>query len=182
MQLYRLERYSECRSAYTDLIRNSQDEYEEERKTNLAAVVASVSQWENAPAVSTRRPFVRSVWAGTAPVLTLLSFWLLSGPSGSSRVNLRAVLQRRLCFDRPRETRRGLEQTPAGRGWARPLPLRPLKSPPLKRTLVFSLTELCRVSLAEDSVSLAAFVSLKTPVVKCFVVRLLRPLFFPPTQ
>ncbi|TWW55406.1 Signal recognition particle subunit SRP72 [Takifugu flavidus] len=48
--LYRLERYTECRSVYTDLIRNSQDEYEEERKTNLAAVVASVSQWENAPA------------------------------------------------------------------------------------------------------------------------------------
>lgn len=52
VQLYRLERYTECRSVYTDLIRNSQDEYEEERKTNLAAVVASVSQWENAPAVS----------------------------------------------------------------------------------------------------------------------------------
>lgn len=52
VQLYRLERYTECRSVYTDLIRNSQDEYEEERKTNLAAVVASVSQWENVSAVS----------------------------------------------------------------------------------------------------------------------------------
>lgn len=52
VQLYRLERYSECRSVYTDLIRNSQDEYEEERKTNLAAVVASVSQWESDPVVS----------------------------------------------------------------------------------------------------------------------------------
>ncbi|KAF3694214.1 Signal recognition particle subunit SRP72 [Channa argus] len=47
--LYRLERYNECRSVYTDLIRNSQDEYEEERKTNLAAVVAAMSQWEKAP-------------------------------------------------------------------------------------------------------------------------------------
>lgn len=52
MQLYRLERYNECRSVYTDLIRNSQDEYEEERKTNLAAVVASVSQWETTAVVS----------------------------------------------------------------------------------------------------------------------------------
>ncbi|KAI3351062.1 hypothetical protein L3Q82_005629 [Scortum barcoo] len=47
--LYRLERYNECKSVYTDLIRNSQDEYEEERKTNLAAVVASMSQWEDTP-------------------------------------------------------------------------------------------------------------------------------------
>lgn len=52
-QLYRLERYDDCKSVYTDLIRNSQDEYEEERKTNLAAVVASMSQWEEAPLVST---------------------------------------------------------------------------------------------------------------------------------
>ncbi|TMS17372.1 Signal recognition particle subunit SRP72 [Larimichthys crocea] len=47
--LYRLERYDDCKSVYTDLIRNSQDEYEEERKTNMAAVVASMSQWEEAP-------------------------------------------------------------------------------------------------------------------------------------
>uniref|UniRef100_A0A4W6BXV2 Signal recognition particle subunit SRP72 n=1 Tax=Lates calcarifer TaxID=8187 RepID=A0A4W6BXV2_LATCA len=43
------QRYDECKSVYTDLIRNSQDEYEEERKTNLAAVVAAMSQWEKAP-------------------------------------------------------------------------------------------------------------------------------------
>uniref|UniRef100_A0A7N8WUD3 Signal recognition particle subunit SRP72 n=1 Tax=Mastacembelus armatus TaxID=205130 RepID=A0A7N8WUD3_9TELE len=49
VQLYRLERYDACKSVYTDLIRNSQDEYEEERKTNLAAVVAAMSQWEKAP-------------------------------------------------------------------------------------------------------------------------------------
>ncbi|KAI4796243.1 hypothetical protein KUCAC02_027876 [Chaenocephalus aceratus] len=47
--LYRMERYDDCKSVYTDLIRNSQDEYEEERKTNLSAVVASMSQWEEAP-------------------------------------------------------------------------------------------------------------------------------------
>lgn len=52
VQLYRLERYDECKSVYTDLIRNSQDEYEEERKTNLAAVVAATSQWEKVPLVS----------------------------------------------------------------------------------------------------------------------------------
>uniref|UniRef100_A0A8D3CA71 Signal recognition particle subunit SRP72 n=1 Tax=Scophthalmus maximus TaxID=52904 RepID=A0A8D3CA71_SCOMX len=50
-KLKELERYSECKSVYTDLIRNSQDEYEEERKTNLAAVLAAMSQcfpvWTN---------------------------------------------------------------------------------------------------------------------------------------
>ncbi|MBN3317729.1 SRP72 protein, partial [Atractosteus spatula] len=47
--LYRLERYSECVAVYKDLIRNSQDEYEEERKTNLSAVVAALSSWEKSP-------------------------------------------------------------------------------------------------------------------------------------
>ncbi|ROL41099.1 Signal recognition particle subunit SRP72 [Anabarilius grahami] len=46
--LYRLERYDECEAVYKDLIRNSQDEYEEERKTNLSAVLAAQSTWENA--------------------------------------------------------------------------------------------------------------------------------------
>uniref|UniRef100_F6QCW3 Signal recognition particle subunit SRP72 n=1 Tax=Ornithorhynchus anatinus TaxID=9258 RepID=F6QCW3_ORNAN len=44
--LYRLERYDDCLAVYRDLIRNSQDDYEEERKTNLSAVVAAQSQWE----------------------------------------------------------------------------------------------------------------------------------------
>ncbi|NWU71133.1 SRP72 protein, partial [Pterocles burchelli] len=44
--LYRLECYDDCLAAYRDLIRNSQDEYEEERKTNLSAVVAAQSTWE----------------------------------------------------------------------------------------------------------------------------------------
>ncbi|KAL4641605.1 signal recognition particle subunit SRP72 [Arapaima gigas] len=46
--LYRLERYKECQAVYRDLIRNSQDEYEEERKTNLSAVMAALSTWEKA--------------------------------------------------------------------------------------------------------------------------------------
>uniref|UniRef100_G1N8W6 Signal recognition particle subunit SRP72 n=1 Tax=Meleagris gallopavo TaxID=9103 RepID=G1N8W6_MELGA len=50
--LYRLERYDECLAAYRDLIRNSQDEYEEERKTNLSAVVAAQSTWERVMPVS----------------------------------------------------------------------------------------------------------------------------------
>ncbi|XP_064415499.1 signal recognition particle subunit SRP72 isoform X2 [Latimeria chalumnae] len=44
--LYRMERYTDCLAVYRDLIRNSQDDYEEERKTNLSAVVASLSTWE----------------------------------------------------------------------------------------------------------------------------------------
>ncbi|CAH2293509.1 signal recognition particle subunit SRP72 [Pelobates cultripes] len=44
--LYRLERYKECLSVYQDIIRNSQDDYDEERKTNLSAVMAALSLWE----------------------------------------------------------------------------------------------------------------------------------------
>lgn len=40
--LYRLEQYEECFEAYRDLIKNSEDDYEEERETNLAAVLASL--------------------------------------------------------------------------------------------------------------------------------------------
>lgn len=43
--LYRLERYEECLSVYHDLIRNSQDDYDEERQTNLSAVVAAMNLW-----------------------------------------------------------------------------------------------------------------------------------------
>uniref|UniRef100_A0A8C0J6V7 Signal recognition particle subunit SRP72 n=1 Tax=Chelonoidis abingdonii TaxID=106734 RepID=A0A8C0J6V7_CHEAB len=45
-KLKELERYDECLAVYRDLIRNSQDDYEEERKTNLSAVVAAQSTWE----------------------------------------------------------------------------------------------------------------------------------------
>ncbi|PNF21717.1 Signal recognition particle subunit SRP72 [Cryptotermes secundus] len=40
--LYRLERYEECFDVYRDIIKNSTDEYEDERETNLTAVVANL--------------------------------------------------------------------------------------------------------------------------------------------
>ncbi|XP_078587829.1 signal recognition particle subunit SRP72-like [Branchiostoma floridae x Branchiostoma japonicum] len=43
--LYRLEKHDECLELYRDLIRNSQDEFDEERETNLAAVVAAAQMW-----------------------------------------------------------------------------------------------------------------------------------------
>lgn len=51
-QLYRLERYEDCLAVYRDLIRNSQDDYEEERRTNLSAVIAAQSTWEKVVPVS----------------------------------------------------------------------------------------------------------------------------------
>merc|ERR1712071_429426 len=41
--LYRMERYSECLDLYKDLIKNTHDDYEAERETNLSAVVANLS-------------------------------------------------------------------------------------------------------------------------------------------
>ncbi|KAG8226883.1 hypothetical protein J437_LFUL005642 [Ladona fulva] len=41
--LYRLERYEECLDVYGDIIKNSNDDYEDERETNLAAVVANLA-------------------------------------------------------------------------------------------------------------------------------------------
>lgn len=43
--LYRLEDYRACLKLYKDLIKNSQDEYGDERETNLAAVIAAAAQW-----------------------------------------------------------------------------------------------------------------------------------------
>ncbi|CAG2065061.1 unnamed protein product, partial [Timema podura] len=40
--LYRLERYEECFDVYRDIIKNSNDDYEEERETNLSAVIANM--------------------------------------------------------------------------------------------------------------------------------------------
>lgn len=45
--LYRLERYEECYNVYRDLIKNSQDDYEDERETNLAAVIANLHACKN---------------------------------------------------------------------------------------------------------------------------------------
>ncbi|XP_052225260.1 signal recognition particle subunit SRP72-like isoform X2 [Dreissena polymorpha] len=54
--LYRLEEYQECYDLYRDLIKNSEDEFDEERQTNLAAVLASLQLWNaqnvEAPAFS----------------------------------------------------------------------------------------------------------------------------------
>ncbi|XP_031773728.1 signal recognition particle subunit SRP72 [Apis florea] len=41
--LYRLEKYEECFSVYRDIIKNSHDEYEDERQANLAAVVVNLT-------------------------------------------------------------------------------------------------------------------------------------------
>lgn len=40
--LYRLEKYEECFEVYKELIKNSEDDFEEERETNLAAVVCNL--------------------------------------------------------------------------------------------------------------------------------------------
>lgn len=41
--LYRLEQYKDCFDAYRDIVKNTNDDYEEERTTNLSAVVANLS-------------------------------------------------------------------------------------------------------------------------------------------
>lgn len=41
--LYRLEKFSECFELYKDLIKNTEDDYEAERETNLLATVACLS-------------------------------------------------------------------------------------------------------------------------------------------
>lgn len=41
--LYRLERFEECFDAYRDIIKNTTDDYDDERAVNLSAVVANLS-------------------------------------------------------------------------------------------------------------------------------------------
>ncbi|XP_043682551.1 signal recognition particle subunit SRP72 isoform X5 [Vespula pensylvanica] len=41
--LYRLEKYEECFAIYRDIIKNSDDEYADERETNLAAVLVNLT-------------------------------------------------------------------------------------------------------------------------------------------
>lgn len=45
--LYRLESYEECYKVYKDVIKNTHDEYEDERETNLAAVIANLAATES---------------------------------------------------------------------------------------------------------------------------------------
>ena len=46
-QLYKLGRYTECMSSYIKLMRESSDDYDDERGTNLAAVQASMSMFDH---------------------------------------------------------------------------------------------------------------------------------------
>lgn len=41
--LYRLEQFNECFDAYKDIIKNTHDDYEDERATNLSAVAANLA-------------------------------------------------------------------------------------------------------------------------------------------
>ena len=41
--LYRLEKYEECFAVYRDIIKNTSDDYEDERQTNLAAVLVNLT-------------------------------------------------------------------------------------------------------------------------------------------
>ncbi|XP_005178216.1 signal recognition particle subunit SRP72 [Musca domestica] len=41
--LYRLERYEECFESYKEIIKNTSDDYEDERRTNLSAVAANLA-------------------------------------------------------------------------------------------------------------------------------------------
>lgn len=41
--LYRLERYEDCYDLYKDIIKNTNDDYDDERTTNLSAVLANLS-------------------------------------------------------------------------------------------------------------------------------------------
>ncbi|XP_036341602.1 signal recognition particle subunit SRP72-like [Rhagoletis pomonella] len=45
--LYRLERYEECFDAYREIIKNTNDDYENERRTNLSAVAANLAVDKN---------------------------------------------------------------------------------------------------------------------------------------
>lgn len=49
--LYRLERFEECLNSYRDLIKNTQDEYDDERLTNMSAVAANLADAGHAKAL-----------------------------------------------------------------------------------------------------------------------------------
>lgn len=109
LQLYRLERYDECLAVYRDLVRNSQDDYDEERKTNLSAVVAAQSNWEKVVPVSI------SVCAYSHETLLLSGVWLVfcsvAGELGSPRRHAWAMLQYCVCSYRTRPAEPGDENS-----------------------------------------------------------------------
>ncbi|XP_071481538.1 signal recognition particle subunit SRP72-like [Diadema antillarum] len=45
--LYRLDQFDECLDVYKKLIKNTSDDYEEERQTNLSAVIAALKLWND---------------------------------------------------------------------------------------------------------------------------------------
>lgn len=45
LQLYRTEDFSSCLSVYKDLVKNTQDDFEDEREANLASVFAALETW-----------------------------------------------------------------------------------------------------------------------------------------
>lgn len=47
LKLYKIEQYKECYKQYIDLRKNSDDDYEDERSTNIAAVIACLSASED---------------------------------------------------------------------------------------------------------------------------------------
>lgn len=42
--LYRLEQYQDCYNLYRDIVKNTTDDYEDERKANMSAVVANLAE------------------------------------------------------------------------------------------------------------------------------------------
>lgn len=44
--LYRIENYADCAKVYRDIIKNTNDEYEDERQTNLTAALAFLDKSE----------------------------------------------------------------------------------------------------------------------------------------
>lgn len=161
VQLYRLERFNECKTVYTDLIRNSQDEYEEERKTNLSAVVASISQWENTPLVifdwiclhcsSTHRSVFCVSWLTVGSVLICRKILAFPSRPTSCVTILPALWLAKDSWQRP-SINYDKQKVGAARFFSF---LRAIFNSFWNwlNTVIVSFSELCRVSLADDTVS-----------------------------
>ena len=51
-QQYRMEEYEQCYNVYRDLLKNTTDDFQTERETNLSAVIASLQTWGDGNIVS----------------------------------------------------------------------------------------------------------------------------------
>lgn len=51
--LYRIENYADCAKVYRDIIKNTNDEYEDERQTNLTAALAFLDKSETVSSLKT---------------------------------------------------------------------------------------------------------------------------------